>query len=202
MGVRVFAARQRGSLHADLDHHDVVRRLHALPIAKRYLLHREEMEAPSGYGVDPKHPPVGIDPLCAPSLGQVKTWQFEWYRSLGELARGLRKNAFAGAQYSVALVLGGIVANVALCVWPFAAVWLTTGVERAWYVAAVVPQMIAYAGAARAHHNRPWLALLYPVGAMAFVAIFAAAVTRTFARGGIEWRGTFYPLRELRANRV
>jgi glycosyltransferase involved in cell wall biosynthesis len=141
----------------------------------------------------------GYSQLLATASGHMSV---EWYQSLGELARGLRKNAFAGAQYSLALVLGGLVANIALCVWPFAAVWLTTGVERAWYVAAVVPQMIGYAGAARAHHNRPWLALLYPVGAMLFVAIFAAAVTRTFARGGIEWRGTFYSLRELRANRV
>jgi glycosyltransferase involved in cell wall biosynthesis len=141
----------------------------------------------------------GAAQLLAAASGHVTV---EWYRSVGELARGLRKNAFAGSHYSLAFVLGGIVANLALCIWPFAAVWLTAGAERAWYVAAVVPQMIGYVGTARAHHNRPWLALLYPVGAIVFVAIFAAAVTRTFARGGIEWRGTFYSLRDLRANRV
>jgi hypothetical protein len=49
---------------------------------------------------------------------------------------------------------------------------------------------------------RPWLAPLYPVAALIAAYIIAAAVGRTLLRGGIEWRGTFYPLAELRKNRV
>jgi glycosyltransferase involved in cell wall biosynthesis len=128
--------------------------------------------------------------------------QVEWYRTLGELARGFRKNAFAGLHYSLLLVAWAIAGNLLLGVWPFIAIWLTSGVERWLYVAAAVSQALAYAGSAYAARTRPWLALLYPVAAVLFVTILAAAVTRTLRRRGIEWRGTFYALDRLRANRI
>jgi glycosyltransferase involved in cell wall biosynthesis len=126
----------------------------------------------------------------------------EWYRTLRELALGFRKNAFAGMDYSVLRTVGAVLGNAVLCIWPFIAMWTTTGAERGWYATSAVAQMIAYAGPAIVHRTRPWLALLYPIGAVIFVTILAAAVTRTLRRGGIEWRGTFYPLERLRANRV
>jgi cellulose synthase/poly-beta-1,6-N-acetylglucosamine synthase-like glycosyltransferase len=126
----------------------------------------------------------------------------EWYRTLGELARGFRKNAFAGLRYSIALTLWAIVGNVLLGVWPFVAIWLTSGAERWLYAAAAAAQMLAYAGGAAAGRTRPWLALLYPVAAALFVSILAAAVGRTLRYRGIEWRGTFYALDRLRANRI
>ena len=126
----------------------------------------------------------------------------EWYRTLGELALGFRKNAFAGMDYSVARTAAAGLANALLCVWPFIAVWVTGGAERAWYATSAIAQMIAYAGPAVVHRTRPWLALLYPLAGVIFVTILAAAVTRTLRRGGIEWRGTFYSLERLRANRI
>jgi len=126
----------------------------------------------------------------------------EWYRTLGELARGFRKNAFAGLHYSVALTVLAVIGQITLAVWPFVAVALTGGGERALYAVAALAQVGAYAGAATAQRARPWLALFYPLAAILFVVILVAAVTRTLARRGIEWRGTRYPLDALRANRV
>jgi hypothetical protein len=87
-------------------------------------------------------------------------------------------------------------------VWPFVALALTRGSEWILYAVAVLAQMAAYAGAAWAQRARPWLALFYPVAALLFVVILVAAVSRTLARRGIEWRGTRYALDALRANRV
>jgi glycosyltransferase involved in cell wall biosynthesis len=126
----------------------------------------------------------------------------EWYRSLGEMARGFRKNAFAGLRYSPALAAATILGNLVLAVWPFVAVFLTRGAERGLYGVAAVGQMIAYAGPAMKQRTRPWLAVLYPVAAILFVSILAAAILRTLRHRGIEWRGTSYPLDALRANRV
>jgi cellulose synthase/poly-beta-1,6-N-acetylglucosamine synthase-like glycosyltransferase len=137
--------------------------------------------------------------LLASADGLVRV---EWYRTLRELALGFRKNAFAGMDYSVLRTAAAVLGNAVLCVWPFIAMWTTTGAERGWYATAGVAQMIAYVGPAVVHRTRPWLALLYPIAAVMFVTILTAAVTRTLRRGGIEWRGTFYPLNRLRANRV
>jgi glycosyltransferase involved in cell wall biosynthesis len=141
----------------------------------------------------------GYRQILASGEGEVSV---EWYRTLGELARGFRKNAFAGLQYSTTLAIGSVVANLTLGVWPFAAVWLTTGVEQLLYAVAVVAQVSAYAGPAWIQRTRPWLAILYPFAALIFVGILGAAVLRTLRRRGIEWRGTHYSLDELRANRL
>lgn len=126
----------------------------------------------------------------------------EWYSTLPELARGFRKNAFAGLRYSYALVLFTLAGNLVLAVWPFIAVGITQDAERLLYLVAAASQVVAYAGPAVVRRTRPWLAALYPVAAVLFVGILAAAVLRTMRRGGIEWRDTFYPLERLRANRV
>lgn len=141
----------------------------------------------------------GFRQLLASAEGMVRV---EWYRDLRELSRGFRKNAFAGMDYSALRTAAAAVGGAALCVWPFVALWLTNGAERCWYATAAVAQMIAYAGPAFVQRSRPWLALLYPVAAVIFVTILLAAVLRTLRRGGIEWRGTFYPLERLRANRI
>jgi cellulose synthase/poly-beta-1,6-N-acetylglucosamine synthase-like glycosyltransferase len=126
----------------------------------------------------------------------------EWYRDLRELARGFRKNAFAGMRYSALFTLLTMLGNVTLGIWPFIAVWLSVGLERSLYATAALAQMLAYAGPALMQRTRPWLALLYPVAAAIFIWILGAAVFRTLRRRGIEWRGTHYALDELRANRV
>jgi cellulose synthase/poly-beta-1,6-N-acetylglucosamine synthase-like glycosyltransferase len=142
---------------------------------------------------------AGHRQIVAAGAGAVTV---EWYRTLGELARGFRKNAFAGLQYSMLLTIGAIAGNLALGVWPFAAIWMTSGAERALYATAALAQMAGYAGPALLQRTRPWLAALYPLATLIFVSILGAAVLRTLRRRGIEWRGTFYSLDELRANRV
>lgn len=125
----------------------------------------------------------------------------EWYRSLGELARGFRKNAFAGLRYSVPLVVVAVLGNLALGVWPFVALWVVSGTERWLYLVAAVAQVAAYTGPP-SRRDRPWSVVLYPLAAVLFVGILVAAVTRTLRRGGIDWRDTFYPLSSLRDNRM
>ncbi len=51
----------------------------------------------------------------------------EWYASLTELVQGLMKNAFAGLEYNLVFVLGGVVAQFFFGVWPLLALWVTQG---------------------------------------------------------------------------
>lgn len=142
---------------------------------------------------------AGYRQLMATGEGIVSV---EWYGSLGELARGFRKNAFAGLHYSLALTGVAAAFHVLVAVWPFVAAFTTAAPERWWYMTAAFVQMAAYAVVNPTGRSRIWLAPFYPAAAVIFVSIVLAAVVRTVRRGGIDWRGTFYPLSRLRANRV
>ena len=140
----------------------------------------------------------GFRQIVAIGLDEVR---IEWYRTLGEAARGFRKNSFAAVGYNLPVAIGAVLSNL-LGVWPFVAVWTTTGPERALYIVTVLAAVTALAYHGAAQRLRPWLAPLYPVAALITGYIIGAAIARTLLRGGIEWRGTFYPLAELKKNRV
>jgi GT2 family glycosyltransferase len=125
-----------------------------------------------------------------------------WYHSLGGLARGLEKNAYAGMEYRAWLAVAAVAGTVALYAGPLAGVLLAHGPARALFAAAAVAQCGTYAAVALRERTRPWLAPLYAVAALVFAGIVARAVWLTVRRGAVEWRGTRYPLDELRRNVV
>ena len=53
-------------------------------------------------------------------------------------------------------------------------------------------------------HSRisPWYAILFPAGAILFIYSLIRSAFTTLKDGGVTWRGTFYPLAELRKSRV
>lgn len=125
-----------------------------------------------------------------------------WYANVPELVRGLRKNTFAGLEYSLAFVVAAVVAQLVFNVWPFVALFVTSGVLWWLNLAIAIVFMLMYAAVASGSGSKPWLAIGYPVAALIFAWIIVAATWLTIRRGGIEWRGTFYSLAELKANRV
>lgn len=126
----------------------------------------------------------------------------EWYASTRELIRGLEKNAFSGADYSVALVLTGALFQLLCSVWPFVALLVTNGAVQMVYLAAVMILLLMLADSARFHRIPVWYALGYPLVSALFVYIMLRTMVLNIMQGGIYWRGTFYPLRELRKNQV
>jgi glycosyltransferase involved in cell wall biosynthesis len=126
----------------------------------------------------------------------------EWYASVPEALRGLRKNAFAGVDYRLGVVLLATAGQLLLFVFPFAAVLLTGGSTRVLYAASVALLLAVFAGAARAQRTPLWHAVLFPLASLLFVAALWNSTLYTLRHRGIEWRGTRYPLDELRANRV
>lgn len=126
----------------------------------------------------------------------------EWYRTFGELVRGLMKNGFAGVDYRVWFVVATTVAQLLVFVLPWAAVWFTGGAAQLLFGAAVAMAFVMYAGAARGQGVSPLYGVFFPVATLAFLYIVWRATIVTIARGGIDWRGTHYALDELRANEV
>jgi glycosyltransferase involved in cell wall biosynthesis len=128
--------------------------------------------------------------------------QVEWYASVGELVRGLEKNAFAGADYRISLVLAGVAFHSVASVWPYAALFVTHGVTRAIYAVVVCLITLVFVDSVRFHRASGWYAIGFPLTTLLFLFILLRTMLLNLIQGGIRWRGTFYPLRELKANRV
>ena len=126
----------------------------------------------------------------------------EWYPSLGAMMGGLMKNMFAGIDYSVLVALFCVMNLLLIYVWPFLALALTGGLVRGLNAALVLAILLVFAAAA-GHMNIPRLcAFAVPIAALLFAWIILRATFVTLWNGGIEWRGTRYPLKELKANKV
>jgi len=126
----------------------------------------------------------------------------EWYTSLGEAIRGLHKNAFAGLSYSLPVVLAVTFGLTLTNIFPFVAVFMSTGLTRLLFALAVLTIVAVYALNARVSKLPAWYAALHPVAvALLLYATLGSAVNATL-QGGIRWRGTFYPLEQLRRNRL
>lgn len=126
----------------------------------------------------------------------------EWYSSVGEVIKGLEKNAFSGADYNIPLVLSGVLFHTACSIWPFLAIFLTRGSIQGIYLVTVMLIILAVADTARFHNSRPWYAVGYPLASALFVYILVRTMALNLIQGGIYWRGTFYSLEELKSNRV
>ncbi len=133
--------------------------------------------------------------------GQVLL-RVEWYTSIRELIRGLMKNAFSGVDYRVSVILFSTVAQLAVYVWPFLALVLTSGVTRWLNLASVLVLLaLCWANAPFAGVRR-WHGIGFPIASRLFLYILWRATLLTLWNDGIDWRGTHYPLSELKANKV
>ncbi|MGE0556555.1 MAG: glycosyltransferase family 2 protein [Gemmatimonadales bacterium] len=132
-------------------------------------------------------------------LGAVRV---EWYHSLGELIRGLEKNAFAGLDYNLGLAIAGAGSQLFLNFLPFLAIAFGSGSTRAVGLATVLASVLGFGLVAREVGVAPSRALLYPLVVLLFAFIVLRTAALNLAQGGIRWRDTFYPLSLLKTNKV
>ena len=123
----------------------------------------------------------------------------EWYASIGELVDGLMKNAFAGVDYSLWKVAGSSAALFLMDVWPVLAVFLTEGVTRALNAVSLLLIVLIFW---TVNGTRVAYVLAFPVAAVLFIYIIWRSALIAVLSGTITWRGTAYPLSQMRANRV
>jgi glycosyltransferase involved in cell wall biosynthesis len=121
-----------------------------------------------------------------------------WYESARQALGGFHKNAFAALNYWPWLALTVMAWLLLTSVWPFVAMWLTSGVTRWLWAASIAMIAVLYWRNQRDSQVRWWYALLHPLGTLAIIYAIAASMSLALLRGGIFWRGTFYALTELR----
>lgn len=126
----------------------------------------------------------------------------DWYGSFRELADGLLKNAFAGANYSVPAVLAAVAALLVMGVAPVAGAVAASGLAQAVFAVTAGLLLGASVLSARTTGLPPAIGLLLPISTLLFAYLLLRSTVLTLWRGGIEWRGTFYPLSLLRQNRM
>lgn len=125
--------------------------------------------------------------------------EVEWYTSLGEFFRGVEKNTFAALGYSIPKTAGWVVAALAIMALPFVAPLVSTRRTAALYLGAATAQVTTFGICNRFLGWRVLpLALGYPVCVLLFAYTLARSALLALSRGGIYWRGTFYPLYLLR----
>ena len=123
----------------------------------------------------------------------------EWYESFGQMVQGLMKNMFASVEYNAVLAIAGSAVQILMGVWPFAAIVLTRGWLQILNALIVATILILFSINARSVGVRRIYALTYPLAVLAFCYILLRSMTVTLWTGGINWRGTHYPLSQLRA---
>ena len=126
----------------------------------------------------------------------------EWYASIRELIQGLMKNAFPEVDYRLSVVILSTIAQLAVNVWPFLGLFLTTGPARLVNLAICLLILLLCAVNAPLAGVRRWYGIGFPVATLLFLYILWRSTLTILWTGGIEWRGTRYPLAELKANKV
>jgi glycosyltransferase involved in cell wall biosynthesis len=125
-----------------------------------------------------------------------------WHAGLGNLVRGVTKNFFAGAGYNLGVVILGIAGLLLLNVAPFLGVLFGHGWIRLFAAIALALILCFHTGVAVTMRVSPLYALTHPLGAILLSYMLLRSTVVTLKQGGIIWRGTFYPLDELKRGSV
>ncbi len=128
--------------------------------------------------------------------------KLRWQDGFLNLIHGLTKNLFAGFGFKVRDVVLPLVAVFILSIFPWLALFFAKGPALAACLAAVIAPAVVQGLLVRETYKPAWYGLAHPLGAMIFIYMVLRSMCITLWRGGIVWRGTFYPLAELRKGQV
>jgi GT2 family glycosyltransferase len=121
-----------------------------------------------------------------------------WHSGVANIVRGTTKNFFATTGYQPWLACAQIAAVLLGCAFPFFALPFVHGGARVFDAVAVGLALAVQTGVCWEFGVSPLYALTQPVGAVIFAWMLARSTVVTLWSGGITWRGTFYPLEELK----
>ncbi len=125
-----------------------------------------------------------------------------WQAGVRNIVRGVTKNFFAAANYSVARVGMQSLGLFASSVLPFLALPFLHGGARVLAALSAVAAIVLEAAVAVIMETSPLYALAHPIGALLFDYMLLRSTVVTLWQGGIVWRGTFYSLEELKRGGV
>ncbi len=118
------------------------------------------------------------------------------------VVNNLTKNFFALLSFqwwrTIASTLGLLFLNLG----PFVGLWLTRGWQQVPYVIALGAIFLIYLGMSFKSSIPPYYVLLHPISTLLFAYTLLRSMVLTLWNDGVTWRGTKYPLEELRKGAV
>jgi glycosyltransferase involved in cell wall biosynthesis len=125
-----------------------------------------------------------------------------WVKGAMGMVNNLTKNFFAVLSFQWWRLLLSAFALAFLNLTPFLGIWFAHGWSRLPYAVALASIFGIYVGMSWESDVPAYYFVLHPIGAALFVYILLRSMILTLARGGVVWRGTFYPLEDLRKGMV
>lgn len=147
---------------------------------------------------------LGLGKLVKFSGGVVRmVWgqrfvRVRWQASLWEHVRGLEKNFFAWTNYSVLVTVVAVLGVWVMFVWPWVGLFVGGwGAKVVALIALIVQVVVAGAGARRAGYGAVH-GLTAAIGGVFLTVALIRSAWITLRQGGVRWRDSFYPLKELK----
>jgi glycosyltransferase involved in cell wall biosynthesis len=125
-----------------------------------------------------------------------------WARGARGVVDNLTKNFFAVLSFQCWRTVISAFGLAFLNLVPFLGVWLAHGWERLPYAVALVSMFLIYVGMSSRLGIPAYYFLLHPVSATLFIYTLLLSMFHALWNDGIIWRGTRYPLDELRKGMV
>jgi glycosyltransferase involved in cell wall biosynthesis len=120
-----------------------------------------------------------------------------WHTGLGGLIRGLEKNLFALVDFRTGFAAVVSVLWIGMCA-PYVGIWAAP----VWIRIICGVGIASIAATLNAIHRQTgiawYYALVFPAGVFVYLYAFVRSMWLTLWRSGVRWRGSFYPLAELR----
>jgi cellulose synthase/poly-beta-1,6-N-acetylglucosamine synthase-like glycosyltransferase len=125
-----------------------------------------------------------------------------WAHGAMGVVNNLTKNFFAILSFQWPRTLISAFGLAFLNLMPFLGVWLAHGWERLPYAIALASMFLIYLGMSWHSKVPPYYFVLHPISTILFVYTLLLSMVKTLRNDGIVWRGTKYPLEELKKGMV
>jgi glycosyltransferase involved in cell wall biosynthesis len=128
--------------------------------------------------------------------------EIRWAMGARGVVHNLTKNFFAVMSFQLWRAIGFCIIAAIANILPFAGVIFAHGAARIPYAIALACIFFLYTGMSLFSGVRPWYFFLHPLATLLLIYTMLRSTIFTLWRGGVDWRGTFYPLDELRKGLV
>jgi glycosyltransferase involved in cell wall biosynthesis len=125
-----------------------------------------------------------------------------WARGAMGVVNNLTKNFFAILSFQWWRTIISVFGLAFLNLLPFAGVWFAHGWARLPYAIALLAMFLIYVGMSSRSDVPAYYFVLHPVSSVLFIYTLLRSMSHTLWNDGIVWRGTKYPLEELRKGMV